>query len=78
MKGMLWLLILGLCSCDANTSGPKKFQGSNWSQIPAPTWGADSGLYKTIDPDNGNVIYLHIGYRESSLYVVPKPAAAAR
>jgi hypothetical protein len=71
MRKLLAIALLGLCSCDANnSSGPVQFNGSNWTQIAAPTWGTQSGLYKTIDPDNGNIIYLHIGYRESSLYVV--------
>jgi len=79
MRKLLAIMLLGLCSCDtSNEGGARPINGTNWTKMPCPSYTVDSGLYKIVDPENGNLIYLHIGSKESSLFVIPKQAAPAR
>lgn len=72
MKYVAILLLSVLCACDKSEgSGQHNVNGLPWKQIPCPSYSTTSGLYRIDDPDNGNTIYLHLGSKESSLYVIP-------
>lgn len=74
MNKLLAVLALALCSCDpSGSSAPPKNGVQGWTRLPCPSYSADSGLFKTVDPDNGNIIYMHLGSSESAIFVVPGP-----
>lgn len=65
-----YLAMLGCDTRSSDKSGTFTINDKEWKQIPAPSYMGATGLYKTEDPENGNTIYIFIGQKEPSIFVV--------